>query len=65
MSKAESKLRPQLNLNGCYRTPEPRSKFAVKLVDFSNVVKACPLNEGIVLHQRELVPAKTVIVQVA
>ena len=65
MGKVVGELRPQLDLDGRYRAPEPRSELAIELVDLPDVIEARPLNEGVVPLEREPVPTEAVVVQVA
>lgn len=59
-----SKLRPQLNLDGRYRSPEPHAKLAVKLINLPDIIKARSPNKGVIPLEREPVPAEAIIVKV-
>lgn len=65
MGEVVGELGPQLNLDGCYRAPEPRAKSTIELVDLSNVIETRTLDEGTVPLEREPVAAEPIVVQVA
>ena len=65
MGEVVGELRSQLDLDGCYRTPESRAKPTIKLVDLPNVIETRALDEGAIPLEREPVAAEPIVVQVA